>query len=149
MPFFMCYTVENVPSNTTWQWGETCPVLVFNTMSNDPACNGECPIYTLVLVLGYHLDSPTINPCSGASMMKTGPYPGLVVCRTNLEIHTIKLLLRHISVLVHFQAVATMLRFLAGEGPQHGTNYFQPQSGGAEEEDPNTLGQFLDPALNN
>ena len=33
----MCYKVEIVFSKTTWYWGETCPVLVFNTRSTEPA----------------------------------------------------------------------------------------------------------------
>ena len=35
--FLMCYTVENVSSKITWYRGQTCPVLVFNTITTDPA----------------------------------------------------------------------------------------------------------------
>ena len=40
VPFLMCSTVKIVFSKTTWYWGETFPVLVFNNRVNDPACNG-------------------------------------------------------------------------------------------------------------
>ena len=72
VPFLMWYTVGNVLSNTTWYWGETCPVLVFNTSSTDPGCNGECPRYTLVFSLDYHLGIPDRSPCSGSSRIKMG-----------------------------------------------------------------------------
>ena len=40
VPFLVCSTVENVLSKTIWYWGETCPVLMFNTRSTDPVLNG-------------------------------------------------------------------------------------------------------------
>ena len=72
VPFFMWSTVDNMLSNTTWFWGETCPFMVFNTRANDHMWNGECPRYTTVLALGSHLGRTADPPCSGASRKNMG-----------------------------------------------------------------------------
>ena len=51
-----------------------------------------------------------------------------------MELHTRKLLLWNVSVLVHFQTVVSLTCCLEREGTQNGTNIFRPQSGGVEEE---------------
>ena len=72
VPFLMFSNVDNSSSNTIWYWGGTFPFIVFNTSSTDPGCNGECPRYTLVFSLDYHLGIPDRSPCSGSSRIKMG-----------------------------------------------------------------------------
>ena len=62
--------------------------------------------------------------------------PGVVVCWKILELHTCKLLLWRLSVLVHIQAVVPLARCLELERTQHGTHSLCPHSGGVEEEGP-------------
>ena len=72
VPFLMCSTVDNVTSKTSWYWGETCPVLVFNNRAAEPEWNGDSPMYTTVLDLGSHLGSPASPPCSKSYRTMTG-----------------------------------------------------------------------------
>ena len=73
--------------------------------------------------------------------------PSVVVHRKNLELHTRKLLLLSLSILIHLQDVIPMELCLEVEGRHDGTNFFRPKSGGMKEEGPTTEGQYLDPVL--
>ena len=67
----------------------------------------------------------------------------------DLELHTYKILLPHISVIFHIQYVVSMSFCLEWEIPQHVTNSLSPQSSGMEEKGPANFGQLFDPALKN
>ena len=60
VPYLMNGTVENSPSSTTWNWGETWPVSGFITRATDTAWNGEWPIYIPVYEGCSHMSSPDI-----------------------------------------------------------------------------------------
>ena len=45
VPSLINGAVENLSSNTTWNWGETWPVSGFRTRDTYPAWNGEWPRY--------------------------------------------------------------------------------------------------------
>ena len=80
---------------------------------------------------------------------KDGSDPGVVVCRENLELHTRKLLLQCLSVLIHFQDALPLARCLEGERPHRGTHCSQKQYGVVKEEDSTIQVQFFNTALNN
>ena len=55
-----------------------------------------------------------------------------------MELHTRKLMLWNLSVLVHLQDVLPLSLCLKGEWPHQGTHIFWSQSGDMDEEGPTT-----------
>ena len=64
----MCSTVENVSSYTKWYLEKIFPVMGFNTRATDTLCNRECPMYNLILAVGYHLGSLVVPSCRGGGL---------------------------------------------------------------------------------
>ncbi len=52
---FVCGTIVNKSSNTTWYCGEYKPVCLLKTTGTVWACHGLCPKYIACLALGSHL----------------------------------------------------------------------------------------------
>ena len=73
-------------------------------------------------------------PPEGGILGQIWGSPRYVSLLKKMEIHARKLLIRHLSVLVHLQDVVPLELCLEGEITQHSTNSLWPQSGGIEDE---------------